>query len=67
MLHKSLVKQGLEFHLETKVTGATVEGDRVTVRARRRTGPRRPSRATGCWSPSAAGRTPRDLASTRPA
>ena len=26
VLHKSLTKQGLEFHLETKVTGATVQG-----------------------------------------
>ena len=31
LLHKSLVRQGLEFHLETKVTGATKKGDRVTV------------------------------------
>ena len=38
MLHKSLVKQGLEFHLETKVTGASVEGDRVTVRAEKKDG-----------------------------
>src|SRR5258706_9508356 len=33
LLHKSLIKQGLEFHLETKVTGAKVQGDRVTVNA----------------------------------
>ena len=33
LLKKSLVKQGLEFHLQTKVTGATIEGGRVTVRA----------------------------------
>jgi dihydrolipoyl dehydrogenase len=33
LLHKSLAKQGFEFHLETKVTGAQVEGDRVTVQA----------------------------------
>src|SRR5205823_14768114 len=32
LLHKSLTKQGLEFYLETKVTGASVEGDRVTIR-----------------------------------
>ncbi|HEY1187445.1 MAG TPA: dihydrolipoyl dehydrogenase [Gemmata sp.] len=30
---KLLVKQGFEFHLETKVTGAKVEGDSVTVTA----------------------------------
>ena len=29
ILKKSLTKQGLEFHLETKVTGANVEGDRA--------------------------------------
>jgi dihydrolipoamide dehydrogenase len=33
VLHKSLVKQGLEFQLETKVTAARVEGDRVSVTA----------------------------------
>jgi dihydrolipoamide dehydrogenase len=33
LLFKSLVKQGLEFHLETKVTGAKVQGDRVAVTA----------------------------------
>jgi dihydrolipoamide dehydrogenase len=38
MLHKSLAKQGLEFHLETKVTGATVEGDRVMVHAQNTSG-----------------------------
>ena len=38
MLHKSLAKQGLEFHLETKVTGATVEGDHVTVHAQKKDG-----------------------------
>jgi len=31
ILKKSLTKQGLEFHLETKVTGANVEGASVTV------------------------------------
>ena len=31
--HKLLAKQGIEFHLETKVTGATVEGGHVTVSA----------------------------------
>ncbi len=38
LLHKSLAKQGLEFHLETKVTGAKVEGDRVTVSAVKKDG-----------------------------
>ena len=38
LLHKSLVKQGLEFHLETKVTGAKVEGPRVTVSAEKKDG-----------------------------
>jgi dihydrolipoamide dehydrogenase len=33
LLKRSLVNQGLEFHLETKVTGAQVEGARVTVTA----------------------------------
>jgi dihydrolipoamide dehydrogenase len=33
LLKKSLAKQGLEFHLETKVTGAKVQGNRVTVAA----------------------------------
>jgi dihydrolipoamide dehydrogenase len=38
LLHKSLVKQGLEFHLETRVTGAKVGGDRVTVSAETKEG-----------------------------
>ena len=38
LLKKSLVKQGLEFHLETKVTGASIEGERVTVRAEKKDG-----------------------------
>jgi dihydrolipoamide dehydrogenase len=38
LLHKSLAKQGLEFHLETKVTGAKVEVDRVTVSAEKKDG-----------------------------
>ena len=38
LLKKSLVKQGLEIHLETKVTGATVKGDRVTVQAQKKDG-----------------------------
>jgi dihydrolipoamide dehydrogenase len=33
LLFKSLVKQGLEFHLETKVTGAEVRGERVLLTA----------------------------------
>lgn len=33
LLHRSLAKQGLSFHLDTKVTGATVRGDKVTVEA----------------------------------
>ena len=38
LLHKSLVKQGLEFHLETKVTGAKVEGGKATVTAETKDG-----------------------------
>ena len=38
LLKKSLTKQGLEFHLETKVTGATIEGDRATVTPRQKDG-----------------------------
>ncbi len=38
MLKKFLTKQGLEFHLETKVTGADVAGDRVTVHAEKKDG-----------------------------
>ncbi len=38
VLQKSLAKQGLEFHLETKVIGASVEGDRVMVRAQKKDG-----------------------------
>jgi dihydrolipoamide dehydrogenase len=33
LLQKSLVKQGLEFHLETRVTGAKVQGPRAVVAA----------------------------------
>ena len=55
LLHKSLTKQGLEFHLETKVTGAKVEGDKVDRHGRDQgRQDARPSTATGCWSPSAA-------------
>ena len=38
LLKKSLAKQGLEFHLETKVTGAKVEGTEVTVTAETKDG-----------------------------
>ena len=38
LLHKSLVKQGLEFQLETKVTGAKVAGGKVTVTAETKDG-----------------------------
>jgi dihydrolipoamide dehydrogenase len=40
LLKKSLTKQGLEFHLETKVTGARIEGDRATVYAENKGGAR---------------------------
>lgn len=33
LLHRSLVKQGFNFQLETKVTGASVKGKKVTVTA----------------------------------
>lgn len=33
LLHKSLSKQGFEFHLETKVESASVDGDQVTLKA----------------------------------
>jgi dihydrolipoamide dehydrogenase len=36
LLKKSLMKQGLEFHLETKVTGAVVRGDGATVQAEKK-------------------------------
>ena len=38
LLKKSLTKQGLEFQLETKVTGASVEGARVKVQAEKKDG-----------------------------
>ena len=38
LLKKSLTKQGLEFHLETKVTGASIEGDRANVHAEKKDG-----------------------------
>ena len=37
-VHKLLAKQGFEFHLDTKVTGATVKGDSVTVKAQGKDG-----------------------------
>src|SRR5262245_22247082 len=33
MMQKSLTKQGLEFHLDTRVTGVAVKGEQVTVSA----------------------------------
>ncbi|SRR5579883_1914430 len=38
LLKRSLTKQGLEIHLETRVTGASVAGDRVTVSAQKKDG-----------------------------
>ena len=38
LLHKSLAKQGLEFYLETKVTGADVKGGKATVKAEAKDG-----------------------------
>jgi len=38
LLHKSLVKQGLEFHLDTKVTGAKVDKGKATVVAQAKDG-----------------------------
>jgi dihydrolipoamide dehydrogenase len=37
-LHRSLARQGLEFHLETKVTGADVKGGKATVKAETKDG-----------------------------
>lgn len=39
MVHRSLVKQGMVFHLDTKVTGAKSDGKKVTVTAESKTGP----------------------------
>lgn len=39
MAHRSLVKQGMEFHLDTKVTGAKADGKKVTVTAESKSGP----------------------------
>jgi dihydrolipoamide dehydrogenase len=38
LLKKSLTRQGLEFHLETRVTAAALAGGRATVRAERKDG-----------------------------
>ncbi len=38
LLHKSLIKQGFDFQLETKVTGAKVNGKSVTVNAETKDG-----------------------------
>ena len=38
LVQKSLAKQGLEFHLETKVTGAKIESGGVTVQAETKEG-----------------------------
>ncbi len=38
LLKKSLTKQGIEFHLETKVTGASVRDDGATVQAEKKDG-----------------------------
>jgi dihydrolipoyl dehydrogenase len=38
LLKKSLTKQGLEFHLETRVTGAKILGEKVTVSAEAKDG-----------------------------
>jgi dihydrolipoamide dehydrogenase len=37
-VHKLLTKQGFEIHTDTKVTGATVKGDAVTVKAQSKDG-----------------------------
>ena len=67
LLKKSLVKQGLEIHLETKVTGVSIEGGQAH-RARRKERWKRstPSIAIGSWSPSAVARSQRDSAWRRP-
>ncbi len=55
LVHKSLEKQGLKFHLNTKVSGATVSGKKVTVQA---TGPEGPVNITGDKVLVAVGRKP---------
>ena len=37
-MHKLLAKQGIEFHMETKVTGASINGDTVTINAQAKDG-----------------------------
>ncbi len=54
-LHRSLRKQGLEFHLEHKVTGADRSGDKVVVKA---TGPKGDVQFTGDKVLAAVGRRP---------
>lgn len=39
MAHRSLTKQGMVFHLDTKVTGVKSDGKKVTVVAESKTGP----------------------------
>jgi dihydrolipoamide dehydrogenase len=55
-VQKLLTKQGMEFHLETKVTGATVKGDHVTVNAQGKDG--KPLTFTGDRVLVAVGRRP---------
>ncbi|MFO0822611.1 MAG: dihydrolipoyl dehydrogenase [Gemmataceae bacterium] len=55
-VQKLLTKQGMEFHLETKVTGATVKGDQVTVSAQGKDG--KPLNFTGDRVLVAVGRRP---------
>ena len=54
-LHRSLRKQGLEFYLEHKVTGADRSGDKVVVKA---TGPKGDVQFTGDKVLAAVGRRP---------
>jgi len=54
-LHRSLTKQGLEFHLEHKVTGAEKKGGRVVVKA---TGKKGDVQFTGDKVLAAVGRRP---------
>ena len=61
LLKKSLAKQGLEFHLETKVTGASIEGDRATVHAEKKDGTKASFECAGCWSRLAGGRSRKGL------
>ena len=54
-LHRSLKKQGLEFHLEHKVTGAEKSGDQIVVKA---TGKKGDVQFTGDKVLAAVGRRP---------